>query len=542
MLKRTSSSLNDPDLHTILREIAAADPDALSVVDADPAGDKVLTRQQLVDLSGNVAHQLRAHGIEAGDCIAIWLPNWSHGLTFQIGATMLGAHVIGINTRYNVDDVAHLLSHSRPKIIVVAHDFVGLDLLDRLHKAVALCGMTPPEVAVVAGPHAPAAAAPEEYDCGAGAWSFQYGPEVLAESTGDHRDQLMAAFTTSGSTGLPKLAAHKQSGVVHHALAVRNTYEMHDGDCATGMLPLTGIFGFTCTYGALASGAKVLLEPVFSEPQILANMAKYAVSHIFAGDDMMVRLHAAWESSQNDLSAWRIGGVANFMGKVPQIAAWAAENFGAACLGVYGMSELFALMTRRDVDDVSSLRFTPGGKLVSADYDVRIADPATDTVLPLDTDGELQFAGSSVVDDYLGNPDAMKKNFTDDGWLKSGDLGRMTDDRTFTFINRIGDVLRLRGYLVDPYEIEVRLLAHPAVEHARVVGIKGEDGADRAVGFVVLSSEISTSDLRTWCADTLATFKVPDQIRIIDEMPVTTGTNGTKIKVAELRRLAQSTT
>ncbi|MEO6957810.1 MAG: AMP-binding protein [Antricoccus sp.] len=540
MPKRETGPLDDPDLYCILRDKAAEDPDAISVIDPDPAGDKLLTRRDLVRLSGNVAHQLLSNGIEAGDCIAIWLPNWSHGLTFQIGATMLGAHIIGVNTRYNVDDVAHLLSHSRPKIIVVAHEFVGLDLLERLHKAVAASDVAPPKVAVVAGPHAPPVEAPEKYDCGAGAWSFSYGTEVLDESTGDHRDQLMAAFTTSGSTGLPKLAAHKQSGVIHHALAVRDTYEMHDGDCATGMLPLTGVFGFTCVYGALASGAKVLLEPVFNESQILANMAKYAVTHMFAGDDMMVRLRTAWESSQEDLSTWRIGGIANFMGKVPQIAAWAAQTYNAACLGVYGMSELFALMTRRNVDDPISLRYTPGGRLVSADYGVRIADPATDEVLPLDTDGELQFAGPPVVDAYLGNPDAMISNFTADGWLKSGDLGRMTDDRSFTFINRMGDVLRLRGYLVDPYEIEVRLLAHPAVEHARVVGVKGDDGADRAVGFVVLSSEVSAAELRTWCADTLATFKVPEQIRIIDSMPVTTGTNGTKIKVAELRKMAQA--
>lgn len=540
MPKRETGPLDDPDLYSILRDKAAEDPDAISVIDPAPTGDKLLTRQDLVGLSGNVAHQLQSHGIEAGDCIAIWLPNWSHGLTFQIGATMLGAHVIGVNTRYNVDDVAHLLSHSRPKVIVVAHEFVGLDLLERLHKAVASSGVAPPKVAVVAGPHAPPAEAPEKYDCGAGAWSFSYGTETLDESTGDHRDRLMAAFTTSGSTGLPKLAAHKQSGVIHHALAVRDTYEMHDGDCATGMLPLTGVFGFTCVYGALASGAKVLLEPVFNERQILANMAKYAVTHVFAGDDMMVRLRTTWESSQDDLSAWRIGGVANFMGKVPQIAAWADETYNAACLGVYGMSELFALMTRRNVDDPISLRYTPGGRLVSADYEVRIADPATDEVLPLDTDGELQFAGPPVVDAYLGNSDAMISNFTADGWLKSGDLGRMTDDRSFTFINRMGDVLRLRGYLVDPYEIEVRLLAHPAVEHARVVGVKGDDGADRAVGFVVLGSDVSTAELRTWCADTLASFKVPEQIRIIDSMPVTTGTNGTKIKVAELRIMARA--
>ena len=105
----------------------------------------------------------------------------------------------------------------------------------------------------------------------------------------------------------------------------------------------------------------------------------------------------------------------------------------------------------------------------------------------------------------------------------------------------MGDVLRLRGFLVDPAEIELRLAAHDAVALAKVVGAPAPDGhGTRAVAFVVTRAGHTTSEdeLKAWCATNLAKFKVPDEVRFLTEMPTTSGTNGTKIRAAALRELA----
>jgi acyl-CoA synthetase (AMP-forming)/AMP-acid ligase II len=161
-------------------------------------------------------------------------------------------------------------------------------------------------------------------------------------------------------------------------------------------------------------------------------------------------------------------------------------------------------------------------------------------VLAAGREGELQFRGPNVVDAYLGDEDAARRAFTADGWFRSGDLGVLLEEGAFTYICRMGDALRLRGFLVDPAEIELRLAAHPGVHTAKVVGVPGPDGATVAVGFATPDGPHppTPDELRGWCAAELAAFKVPQVVHVIAEMPTTTGTNGTKIKAATLREWA----
>jgi len=146
------------------------------------------------------------------------------------------------------------------------------------------------------------------------------------------------------------------------------------------------------------------------------------------------------------------------------------------------------------------------------------------------------------VNAYLGDEGESKAAFTEDGWFRSGDLGTLTDDGGFIYICRSGDVLRLRGFLVEPAEIERRLGEHLAVDTAKVVGIRDKAGETNAVGFVTLKPGAivpSVDELRDWCRENLARFKVPAVIHIIDQMPTTVVTNGSKIKAATLREWAE---
>ena len=175
---------------------------------------------------------------------------------------------------------------------------------------------------------------------------------------------------------------------------------------------------------------------------------------------------------------------------------------------------------------------------------MRVADPGDNSELAPGLEGELQFHGPNVVDAYLGDSEAMERAFTADGWFRSGDLGVLVDEGVFVYVCRIGDALRLRGFLVDPAEIELRLTAHPAVGTARVVGIESADGATRAVAFVVVDPDAApepggSDDLPAWCADALAAFKVPDAVHRVEALPTVSGPNGTKVLTGTLREWAR---
>ncbi|RRO17093.1 acyl-CoA synthetase [Saccharopolyspora rhizosphaerae] len=525
----------------MLDELVRRDPDATLAIDAHPERPITVRRAELRDRVQRLRTELADAGLGRGDCLAVWLPNWSDSLVFQFAAASLGAHVVGLNTRYNVEEVTHVLQRSRPAVLAIAHDFHGLDLIATLRDAVRTAGTTapPPAVVVVPGPHGRPCEDPTHYDVGAGAWTPS---DAAAPSPGAHEhDELAVAFTTSGSTGKPKLAAHTASAVVSHARADADGMGIRDSDVVLCALPLSGVFGFSTAMAGLAGGAACLLEPVFDEDGVVADMARWGVTHVVAADDMLTRIAAAWRRHALDLSRWRWLGIADFLGRSHEVAAWARDEFGTLTSGVYGSSEVFALACFWPDDEPAPRRWTGGGHLVSGEMQARTADPATDEVTAPGEQGELHLRGPNVVDAYLGSPEAAESSFTADGWFKTGDLAEIDEDGAIRYVCRIGDVLRLRGFLVDPAEIEHRLAAHPAVTTAKVVGARVGDGSTLAVGFVVLApGEVATDqDLRDWCAAALARFKVPTAVHVLDRMPTTSGTNGTKIRAATLREWAQ---
>ena len=141
--------------------------------------------------------------------------------------------------------------------------------------------------------------------------------------------------------------------------------------------------------------------------------------------------------------------------------------------------------------------------------------------------------------EYFNDKDATGAAFTDDGFFKSGDLGCLRPDGSFEFVSRMGDVLRLGGFLVNPQEIETYIQTHPEVNGCQVVGIDGTRGT-RPVGFVTMRNGATAleSDLIHHCKTGMAKYKVPVRIILVNEFPTTTGPNGTKIQRSKLRQMA----
>ena len=143
------------DFGDLLGRLARRDPEVTAVLDTTPDGaTHPVSRGELWQRTRALAEELREHGIGRGDAVAVWMPNWSDALVWQAAVAAREAHVVGINTRYGLDEVTHLLERARPRLVALAQGFHGLDLLDRLRAAVERSGVVP-EVAVVTGPGGP---------------------------------------------------------------------------------------------------------------------------------------------------------------------------------------------------------------------------------------------------------------------------------------------------------------------------------------------------------------------------------------------------
>ena len=170
---------------------------------------------------------------------------------------------------------------------------------------------------------------------------------------------------------------------------------------------------------------------------------------------------------------------------------------------------------------------------------MRVRDPETGCLLGHEQEGELEVWSPNIFVGYYGDETSTKAAFTSDGFLKTGDLGTTCSDGSFTYLGRMGDVLRLGGFLVNPLEIETHLCKHHVINDAQVVAVPTEKG-NKPVAFVLRDedTQLNENEIIDYCKQELAGFKVPIRVLEIENFPTTPSPNGTKIQKATLRKLA----
>lgn len=481
-------------------------------------GELTVTRAELRRQAAAAAGHLARLGLRRGDVIAVWLPDGAAWLQFVFAAAELGVLVVPISTRYRLADAQHVVAVSKARAIVVATDFLGIDFSSMARQ---IKGELPHVAHIIAFP--------------AEAGFFAAGEGERFEEGGGPSD-LLCTFSTSGTTGRPKLAPHDQASVAVHSKNVAETFDIRPGDVMLCALPLNGVLGFVQAFSALAAGATCVFQPVFNAAAAAELIGRHKVTHFFGSDSMFAPV---LEHDARLLATWRAGGFAEFVGMGQQVAALAEEKLGLRLVGLYGSSECFALMSRQDPARSLPERALAGGDAIAPGIRVRVVGSESGAVLPEGEPGELQVAGYNVMPGYFNNSDATRQAFTGDGWFRTGDLAQMRG-RGFVYLARMKDSLRLKGYLVDPGEIESHLMRYSDVLGAQVVGVNMPGEGDLAVAFVRGGRPGLTEDeLLAHCRTGIAAYKVPRRILFVDEFPSVQGPNGVKIIKAKLRDMAQ---
>ncbi len=477
------------------------------------SGDRSITFARLADRAGMIAGGLKAAGIRRGDVLALWLPNIPEWLELLFACARLGVCVAAVNTRYRSSELLHVLRTSRARGLVLAPDFLGVDwmgILDEVRPQL-------PDLELVLTP-----------------WEVPTGPRLDDEG---RREDLVALFTTSGTTSSPKLAGHKQGAVTRHSREVARAFDLQPGDASLLALPLCGVFGFNTALGALAAGATCVLQEVFDPDESARLMVRHGIQHLNGSDAMLSAVLASPELDPERLR-WRRGGFANFTNLAPRLVAEAEARAGVRLTGVFGMSEVFALMATWSPDDRPDVRALAGGRPICADIQVRACDPDTGAPTPPGRPGELQISGYNVIRHYLHNEAASAAAFTEDGWFRTGDLGYLRPEGGFVFLSRLRDSLRLRGFLVDPAEIEEQLCADRSVRAAQVVGVEVPGEGEVPVAFVIPGEGFAAQPVLDSLRRRVAGYKVPRRLIAVDDFPAADGPNGRKVQKARLRELA----
>ncbi|HVQ35267.1 MAG TPA: AMP-binding protein [Candidatus Bathyarchaeia archaeon] len=332
------------------------------------------------------------------------------------------------------------------------------------------------------------------------------GLRLLDASAAPCDPSIVTILTTSGTTGRPKAAMLSGRMAVLTGEGFAQWLRLTREDRLFTCLPLSHVNArFYSTLGALAAGASLALEERFSASRFWASVRASGATEVNAiGAMLKILLDRPPEASDRD-HGLRLVYAAPALGREAHLAF--EERFGVRLVIGYGLTEstfgfIQPLDERRDLDAMG----VPRGH-----GEVRLVD------------GEVQLRNDASFSGYFGDDAATRAAWTDDGWLKTGDLARVTADGHYVFLGRKKLVIRRRGENLTPGEVEEVLERHPSVLEAGVIGVPSPLGEDDVLACVVLraGASVTADELAAHAAKELAAFKVPTRWRFLDALPRT---------------------
>lgn len=483
-----------------------------------------------------MAALLYARGARPGDRMALWLPNCTAWLVIFLACARLGVTVVALNTRFRSREVGDIVSRSRSRWMAVWPTFKGLPFAEILQEVPAQ-ELNAVEQVLVLGDLPATPLVP-------GAEHFSYLEEAVRGTSCppemERGSDLALVYTTSGTTSRSKLVVHDQETLIAHGESVAAVQGIGETDAILMGAPFCGAFGFSAAVAGLAAGGALVSAPVLDATECARQIQRFNVTHTFANNELLDQILAAGQVLGYDFPSLRVAGFASFspsLGDLPQ----RAERAGIAMIGLYGSSELQALVAAQDRSASLEARQQPGGCLADPRARVRARDMETGKILPYGELGEIEICSPSLMRGYLDDDMATRQAVDVDGYFRTGDLGHTVNERAFVFHARKGDYLRLSGFLVNPVEIERFIEEQEGVAACQVVGAT-HGGRSVPVAFIVAQPGCSVDELAVLaaCKASLARFKVPHRAAAIDTFPVVESANSNKIQRTRLQEMANA--
>jgi fatty-acyl-CoA synthase len=508
-------------------------PDDLALV-SRPQGVR-LTWRELSDQSEMLALGLLAIGIEKGDRVGIWSPTCVEWTLLQFAAARVGAILVNVNPAYRATELSYALRQSGVRVLVTAPRFKTSDYLATIAE---VRGELPAlERVVVIGA-----------DPATGRDDLLFG-ELVSAAGGVDLERLAARETeldpddpiniqyTSGTTGSPKGATLTHHNILNNARSVAEVLGYSEADRVCVPVPLYHCFGMGIgTLGCLVSGAAMIYPAEsFAPDPTLDAIAEERCTSIYGVPTMFIAMLESRRFGDLDLSSLRTGIMAGAPCPIEVMKRVVSEMHAEEMTIAYGMTETspVSTMTRRS-DDLDRRTSTVG--TVLANVEVKIVDPVTGAPLPTGTPGELCSRGYLVMAGYWEDAEATGAAVDAGGWMHTGDLAVMDDDAYLNIVGRAKDMVIRGGENIYPREIEEVLFQYPAVAAVQVIGVPDARMGEELMAWVMFrEGDSATEDeLRAFCRERLAHFKVPRYWKFAADFPMTVTGKVQKFKMREV--------
>ncbi|MGX9884812.1 AMP-binding protein [Streptomyces sp. NPDC002276] len=515
----SGTSLLGDTIGANLDRAVAAWPDREALVDV-PSGRRWTYGQFAADID-RLAGALLASGVAKGDRVGIWAINCPEWVLVQYATARIGAVMVNINPAYRTHEVEYVLQQAGISVLFasVAHkssDYRGM--VDQVR------GKCPElrEVVYIGDP----------------SWDA-----LLSRGTGNEPypelscDDPINIQYTSGTTGFPKGATLSHHNILNNGYFVGEliTYTEQDRVCVP--VPFYHCFGMVMgNLAATSHGACIVIPaPSFDPAATLDAVQRERCTSLYGVPTMFIAELNLPDFASYDLSSLRTGIMAGSPCPVEVMKRVVAEMHMAEVSICYGMTETspVSLQTRRE-DDLEHRTGTVGRVLPH--LEVKVVDPATGVTQPRGTAGELCTRGYSVMLGYWNEPEKTAEAIDAGRWMHTGDLAMMREDGYVEIVGRIKDMIIRGGENIYPREIEEFLYTHPRIADVQVVGVPHERYGEEVLACVIPrdpADPLTLEELRAFCEDRLAHYKIPTLLQIMDAFPMTVSGKVRKIELRE---------
>ncbi len=474
-----------------------ADKPAIELL-SDDGTTQTISYNELENRVQRTANYLKLLGVAQGDRVAVQLPKCMPFIYIHLATMQLGAIFLPLNPAYPLSELSYFVGDAEPCVFIgdankSEETYDGLRNIQSLKHLITLN--------------------PDTSD-----WEdslADYTPLATPLPTDPHQIAMM--LYTSGTTSRPKGAQITHGNLTTNIEGLHEAWGWQNDDIILHVLPIFHVHGLiVALHGALHAGATAVMLPKFDAEQVL-NLLQSKRFTVFMGvPTIHRRLYNQAKGQQIDLSFMRL--MTSGSDRLPDDLFFGYQTtFNYTLLERYGMTETGMNLS----NPLNGERRVGSVGMPLPSVSARIVNPADDTPLPDGEVGEVQIKGGHVCRGYWRQPEKTAEAFTDDGWLRTGDMGVRAEDGYFTLKGRSKDLIITGGLNVYPPEVELVLMKHEAVSACAVIGCPDDEWGENVTAVIILAEGQNTDDhtLIDFCREQLASYKVPRRVLFVDEFP-----------------------
>ena len=518
---------SDPARALTIPRLLQAAAERYGAASAVEDGEVRLSFGELAEAGRQAARAFAAAGLEPGDRVAIWAPNRWEWIVAALGLQSVGAVLVTLNTRLKGAEAAYILRKSGARLLLTLGEFLGTRYVELL------ADQELPELERIVTFDEGVGRAVSWTDCLAGAASLGEA-DARARAEAVAPDDLSDLIFTSGTTGQPKgvMTTHAQN--LRAFAAWSEVIGLRAGDRYLIVNPFFHAFGYKAGWlSALIRGATSLPHAVFDVPAVLQRIGKERIS-VMPGPPTLYQSILAHPERQNyDLSNLRLAVTGAAAIPVELIHRMRDELGFETVITGYGLTESCGVVSMCRHDDAPETIATTSGRAIP-DVEVRCVDRDGKEVARGEP-GEVVVRGYNVMRGYFDDPDETARAIDAEGWLHTGDIAIMDAGGYLCITDRIKDMFIVGGFNCYPAEIENLMYASGDFAQVAVIGIPDERMGEVGMAFVVPAPgrELTPEGVIARCRESMANYKVPRRVEIVDALPTNASGKVTKFVLRE---------